>query len=515
MPIVVLAVLAAFLFSLTQSLIGARGGSDHPVHAFLRDGIRSNDGRLFVTIPRLLNLAHCAALPLYLHWIMARLPIGAIGWSERLLNPLVNSAHVVLVAVIAGCAAQDRGYSGTSVAFVALLFALTPQFFHALSARNFGLSARGIGLVLLTAFLASSFQAGVSETPWAWWLITAILGWLIWGFSTFAQQALVILSALLLVLGGYWRPAVGAVLGLLLFIAMHREYSLSYLWHTQRFLRSYAGELAPIYIIQRRPSIWRDFVRDFWLKPRQAGLQKAVLYVYENSVLVVLLLNPLSVVAAANWIAMERGPGWMGYSITLATAGVLAAFLTSFRPTRFLGEPERYVEVVTPWSAICAVGVLQPIMGGKALAVTAGMFFVVNVVQLCASWMLMRRVQTTTDELDLVGGAIEKRGGARTRFCCNNEQLTKLLMGRNWQFAYFIAAGQNYAGMTATQAFSKFPFLNRAACEKVVRSYRVNSLLLDRHVFETVFDVPPADLQSMATIYESARFRLLALDWKS
>lgn len=504
--------LCAFGLSATQAAIASRAGSDHPVHAFLRDGIRRNGGRLFVTVPRLLNRAHCAALPLYLHWILARLPVAVIRPSERLLNPTVNALHAALVAIVAtALAPRDAAAAGVGP-WTAVLFALTPQFFHATSARNFGLSARGTGLLLLTALFACCHQAATSLATLPWWIAAALCAWLVWGFSTFAQQALVLIAVFMLA-GGYWQPFAAGAAGLALFVAVHPRYATSYLRHTLRFQRAYARELAPIYVLQRRPGVWRDLVRDIWRKPRELGWQRAVLYAYENPVVVVALTNPLTWLAAGAWFAGGHPADWLGYPAALTLSGLAAFALTSFRPTRFLGEPERYVEVVTPWATLVAMPLLMDLGGQTAVAATAAAFLGMDLLQLRASHLLMRHVGTVTDELERIAAVVQAALGEQVRFCSNNEQLTKLLMGQPWQFAYFIAVGQDYAGMTATQAFSRFPLLEPTACARVAATYRVNCLLLDRNVYETVFDAPPAGLAGTTTLYESARFRLLHLRW--
>jgi hypothetical protein len=154
----------AFALSVTQAFIGARVGSDHPVHVFLTRGLRNNAYRLFVTIPNLLNTCHCAAVPLYLHWIVSHFRTRALYWSERLLNPVVNTLHVALFAAIAAIAAAQQDLPPSFVALATCAFALTPQFFHALSARNFGLSSRGSGMLLLSIFFLAAYCA---RTSWA------------------------------------------------------------------------------------------------------------------------------------------------------------------------------------------------------------------------------------------------------------------------------------------------------------------------------------------------------------
>jgi hypothetical protein len=522
LTLVVLAVTLSLAISAAQSFISQRVGSDHAVHVFLTRRIRKSGFRLFVRIPDILNDCYCAALPLYMHWVMAHFRTAAVFWSERLLNPVVNSLHVLLFAFIAAGACRVEGIPAGFAGAAACLFALTPQFYHALAARNFGLSARGTGLLLLTAFFATSWALEASYWPPAYWLALTILGWLIWGFSTFAQQALCILSALMLVLTGRYVPAVGAMLGLALFVALHPRYSIGYLRHTLLFIRTYAQSLAPIYILERRTSIWRDLIWDIWMRFASQGASKGLRYAYDNSVLVVLLLNPLAIVCL--WAALrgaELHHGMLGFSLSLALCGVLAALLTSFRPTRFLGEPERYVEVIAPWAvlfgahALFAAAPAFGLSGMRALMLLAALFLLLDIAQLTVSKILFNFVGQQAPTLGAIERAIGERWGETARVCCNNEHFTKMLMQHDWQYAYCLAVGQPYAGMTIGETFSSFPILRPEACRRIAERFRINACLLDRKEYEVLFDTPPVGLKSFEVAYESERFRLLFLEWES
>jgi hypothetical protein len=152
MLLICLAVMLTLVISTAQSIVGETTGSDHPVRVFLTRRIRKNGFRLFVRLPDLLNDCYCAAVPLYVHWIIAHFKSRAVFWGERLLHPVVNSLHVGLLAGIAIFTRRQEGPSAEFAGITACLFALTPQFYHALSAR-------GTGLLLLTAFFAAAYTA--------------------------------------------------------------------------------------------------------------------------------------------------------------------------------------------------------------------------------------------------------------------------------------------------------------------------------------------------------------------
>jgi hypothetical protein len=508
------AIALTLALSTAQALIVARVGSDHPVHVFLTRNIRAGGYRLFVRIPRLLNACYVAAVPLYLHWIVSHFRAGALYWCERLLNPAVSAVHVGAFALLALIAARLAGLPLLYVGLATCAFALTPQFYHALSARNFGLSSRGTGLLVLTLFFLDAYAAQAYFEPALSWPALALLGWLVWGFSTFAQQALCIISVTIAAIGGEYSPLLGAVLGLALFIALHPRYSLGYLWHTLRFIRAYRRELAPIYILAARHSIWRDLVWDLWFK-RSGRFTNAVRYAYGNSALIVLLLNPFAVLAC--WAVLTRRlppHGFIAYAGTVTLAGTLTMLLTSFRATRFLGEPERYVEAIAPWAVLCAAYVLAASQQWALLAAASGLFLLFDLAQLYASKLLLAHVDDTqTAQLAGIETAVRERLPSAVRFCSNNEHFTKMLMQNDWQYAYCLAVGQDYCGMKVQEAFAKFPLLRREACERIVSTYRVNACLLDRTVFETLFAQQPPDLQRISIAYESPRLRLLILDW--
>jgi hypothetical protein len=513
-PLAGLAVLLALSIATIQSFIGQKVGSDHPVHVFLTRRIRRSHFRLFVRIPDLLNDSYCGAVPLYLHWIIAHFKSHAIFWSERLLNPVVNSVHVAFFAVIAFYTSLGGDRLSNLAGPAACLFALTPQFYHALSARNFGLSSRGTGLLLLTAFFFAAYAIENQHNIALCWICLTASSWLIWGFSTFAQQALCLLSVLLAILTGRWVPLAGAILGVTLFITLHPKYSLGYLRHTFLFIRAYAKELAPIYILQRRESIWRDLTWDIWHRFRIYSLAQALRYAYENSVVVVVFLNPLVVVCC--WSALrgvDLGRGIYGFSVSVALCGVVAALLTSFRHTRFFGEPERYVEAVSSWATLYGTHVLLQSGGIALLYIVAAMFLIVDVSQLSASNILVRFVGDRAPEIKHIERAIQRQWGTAARVCSNNEHFTKMLMQNDWKYAYCFAAGPPYCGMSLSQAFGRFPVLRREACERIVTEYRINACLLDRNEYDAIFLDAPPELESMKVAYESDRFRLIVLEW--
>ena len=205
--------------------------------------------------------------------------------------------------------------------------------------------------------------------------------------------------------------------------------------------------------------------------------------------------------------------GPIAYAGAVALAGTIAVLLTSFRSTRFLGEPERYAEAITPWATLCGAYALLVRGEWRLLAAASGVFLLLDLMQLFASKLILKHVGKNAVQLDDIASVVRQSLPSGVRFCSNNEHFTKLLMQNKWQYAYCLAVGHDYCGMKLQEAFAAFPHLRRAACERIVSTYRVNACLLDRSVYETLFDAPPPSLRNMTVAYESPRFRLLILDW--
>lgn len=507
------ATLTAFALAATQSYLNRSIGTDHAVHAFLVRAIRHNRYRLFDRVPGLINETHCAALPLYLHWMFAHFGDRSMRRGERVLNPAVNALLVALFGVMAWGAERQIGAGPWFVPAAAAAFALTPQFYHALSARNFGLSARGIGLFLLAGIFALSHAVESGAAGPLGWPGLALLAYLLWAFNTFGGQALAILSVLAGVLFGHWAPLAGGALGLVIFIAIHPSYATRYLYHTLRYIRAYAVDFAPVYILARRHSIWRDLIWDIWRKVA-TGPAQGLRYAYENSVLVVVGLNPLWTVAAVAWLARGSPRGdLVGYSTDIALAGGLAALLTSFRPTRFLGEPERYVEAVTPFAALAGASAVAAWGGIPALAVLAALFLLVDLAQLQASRLLRSHVASSPMDVTGVSEAIAHSGLGSIRCAGNNDQLIKLLLANDWQFVYCMAIEGRHCGMPLREVFSTFPFVRREALQKIAQDMRINLCVMDRSLYDTLYDAGDPRAAAVAVLFENPYLRVIALDW--
>jgi len=504
-----IAVCICFLLSYVQTHQLAGCGTDHKVHRFLANVIRENRHRLFVKVPRLLNEAPCTTGPLFLDWILSFLNESQIEMIAQFLNPLINSAVIAAIFITVRRSPQIAPIAG----WASLGLALTPQFYHAYSARNYGLSARPIGVLLFTLICIN--LVGPAELSWKWphLVVPLMIGYLIWGFSTFTQQIFTFMSLIMGLLFKDWRMAFIWLGSVMVFIAVNPKYSVYYLKYTLLSIKTYATDLAAVFINKQRYSIWRDLVYDIWqriFKNRKSGL----MYAYGNAVLIVTLLNPLMLIAVSSWFIMRSSSnpaigGWE--KLTLSGFGIF--MMTTFRMTRFLGEPERYVEIISPVAAVVGVYVLYYRFGMTVMLSLLGYCACADAAQIVLSGELARRLKKKDSGLAPIREVINVEFGPEpVRFCSNDEQVTKYFMTAPWEFARIWSAEQSFGGVRAREAFSEFPFIRQGPFETVLRQYRINACVLVRDNFDEIFHGSD-DARRLKLLSESDQYRVYRIHW--
>ncbi|MDA7510426.1 hypothetical protein N8737_02170 [Verrucomicrobia bacterium] len=506
----IVAVLVAFLgaFLQTRKLMGL--GSDHVVHLFLIDRIRENRHRLFVEIPKLLNQSFCSAYPLFMHWLLSFLSKEKIHSVATIMNGTVNGLQTIGVYLIVRYLTDFSDRAGA----VALIFALTPQFYHVFSARNYGLTARPLGVLMLTSYFSSLFIGEHLQMPLIKWVGGGVFAYLVWGFNVLAMQGMLLIGVFLLLVFQYPEALVVAMIGGILLILINRPYGWSYISNTLKFINAYRTDLAPVFILKKRESIWRDFVFDFWNKKGYGHHE--LNYIYTNGAVIAHVLNPFGLICLISlFYPQSYSSEIVRYSSVIGACGYLTFFITSFRMTRFLGEPERYIEMVTLFSTIGGSAWLTGFFGVKALWIVFFYFVLCNATQAVIIFMTCRKYGDGPKKIQKVVDAVQqKQKPDNIRFASNNEELTKLFMGQDWRFARFNSAEQDYAGFKGIKAFVEFPLVRQEAFESLLKKHRINLCLLDREHFENIVFSDGGGPKSIEIVYKDERMKALKLSWE-
>lgn len=515
MIVVVLIILCSFLaFYATrrQVLKLKECGSDHPVHLFLINKIRKNGHKLFSTVPDILNEAYLGAIPLFVHYVLSFLSPKTIKKATLNLNPVINALLVALMSSTSYLLVEDISFS--EVFLVGSLIAFCPQFYHAFSARNFGLSSRPLGILLITGLVITNFLYISFDGQLVFMGIAVLLCYIIWGSNTFAQQTFILSGVIMGVLYADWFILTSVLISVFLFILIHNKYAISYLYRTGLFIYTYATQVAKLYILKQRYSIWRDLVYDLYVKLKNEPISKSVQYAYNNSILVVLILNPFIVITVLSYNLIDDP--FLLHCRNFSISCFILFILTSFRSTRFLGEPERYAEMATCFSVLITVSLISTLDKYGLFSSFLFVFcFLLYLVQMLVVNKLRAHVSKKNNSLQKAEeflNLVASENKDEVRFYSNSEHVTKMLMNNEWRFARFWSPDTKFAGYNFKEAYSQFPFYTRELSRDALEYYKINYVIYDKNNF--IEEPSNEKLNSVEKIYEDENYTTFRLEWR-
>ena len=508
--LILIAFALAFIATYQQVKKLKECGSDHSVHLFLIDKIRNNGHRLFSTVPGILNEAYLGAFPLFVHYLLSFLKPDAVEKASLILNPLINAFLVVLMCLsyyflVDKVANEDLFVVGIFVAFC-------PQFYHAFSARNFGISSRPLGILLISALVITNYLYQYYDEQFIFLVAGVFFCYLIWGSNTFSQQTFVLSGILMGSIYSDWFILMCAFISVLIFILIHKKYALSYLFRTGLFIYTYATQIAKIYILKQRYSIWRDLVYDIYVKLKNEPATKSIQYAYNNSILIVLFLNPFIIISILPFNFIEEP--FLVHCQNFSICCFVLFIMTSFRCTRFLGEPERYVEMASSFSILVTVGLLSVIDFNIYTAVLVAYCLLLYFLQMFVVGKLkdyVGRKKNTLQKVEEIINLSSKEKCEQVRFYSNSEDVTKMFMNNDWGFARFWSPDTKFAGYNFQSAYYQFPFYTKELSNDVLEQYKINYVVYDKNNF---IDEPRNQRLNVAEkIFEDGDYLTYRLEW--
>ena len=203
-------------------------------------------------------------------------------------------------------------------------------------------------------------------------------------------------------------------------------------------------------------------------------------YAYTNSLVIAVFLNPVALFVAYHSISHNSGVSVVDRAGLLCAIGSIAFLVTTLRPFRFLGEPERYLEAVTPFGALY-LSISFGIEEIWVLPLLLYQLLLIGVQMIIVNFQLKHTADNNTEVYHIarkINAIIEPR--TAVRFCCNNEEVTKLLMGNPWSFFRLWAGGQIFAGKSFGEVCHSFPFIDDNSTKLFARHYKANVALVDK-----------------------------------
>lgn len=503
--------LFAGLLGVTYALALVQGkyfktASDHRVHMRLIRDIRRNKHR-FVDCSPYDMLRSPVLHPQCFNWMLS---FFSDAFLETHYKKVMASINMASVAACLGFARwmypelQPGISQDAFVLLVGLVYLFTPFNYVVWNAKNVGLSGRSFGLLLGHLYLYAIVAFSYHDVTWMW-PVLLVLAVVVIMASTFAFQFLLFASPILGVITGDFALLPIPFLAYPIYYALCGKVARTHLLVQLRHKIYYARFFAEKTILAKRHSIYRDFFYDFWVRLAR-NPKKGLKYIYSNSLITLVWGVPFAwgtaavLMIAGSFVELPTITGFLCNLIFVAMGLVLA---TSFRKTRFLGQPERYIEFAVPMLSVVAVSVLHH---HTTVLVVLLVYSVAATLAQLVFPVIQQRLASTgkkssgRDDVEKISAAIERieHIDGEVRLFSNNENYLRCLCDRDWMILHPSPINICFEPLTFRHLFGyytgpyafhnlfpvKWPCLDDSLTLDLVEEHNINCLLVDRSVLQ-------------------------------
>lgn len=494
LPIVIaiLVLVTASLFMLFY--VKSTLGSDQSVHLLFISLIRENRHRMinqckaFMIQPNMIY-------PQLLHWIFSFLPMKSLSLVSSIL-PMI-SALLSLSAFLFFLNFLSPYYQFDTMAMLTmgLIFVTTPFTYNINNAKNAGISARGLGLFLGQLYTYCMILYALSGN-YLFILVGAVAGLLIFMSSQFASQYLLFGCVILTALYGSFIPVATVAASVILYFAISpviaRQFFVGNLGHKKFYYKFLADKLLLTY----RESIWKDVFYEIWrlIFTRQSpkGGGTTFMYVYNNPFVALVTGMPLAVIVILlvfyNAIATDefiKGVVWI--MCAPVVCGMILFFLTSLKKTRFLGEPERYVEFsIGPAAFLAGLFIFELQSFGSngylILSIILGYQILMVLFQaFVARKRSKMKARGIVESVRVINDSIEQETDKEktVKLLSNNTEIMRSLITAQRQVFYPSLYSSWYGKFHYPDLYNTFDEMKSEMIIPVVREFAINHFVLD------------------------------------
>ena len=345
-------------------------GSDHYIHLSIIEKIKSSSFFDY-GVKRISGYNEKnAAYPILFHWIIARLFYKSAIYRPQMVNYFIIALSYLFFNLFIYLYLDKTAVTIINIGIyikMNLIFSLFPFSYIYWNAKNMGLSARGFGLLIgqLFTYTIVFYLRGDSVN---WFSMMTFASFLVLLGSQFAFQYVFFITLLISIITWDFQLMLPILISLIVFRIFFPKFSKEFFRGQCNHKINYALYLAPLNILKNRPSIYRDFIYDFWLKLYRfkSNNIRTIYYIYSNPLLELIYGFPFLWLILfykfkkGSWILLKPeiflNIPYSEITInsldTVILGSLVIFFLTSLRPFRFLGEPQRYVEFVIPLISI-------------------------------------------------------------------------------------------------------------------------------------------------------------------
>ncbi len=501
--LLVLIFLVPFVISLLSSLSVTINGSDQAYHLLMIKAIVKNNHKFVTTIPFFVG-KNRHAYPQLIHWFFSFFSEKRILRLCRFTGTfghLLSGVALYFFAKLLFPFMVESGYEIPNVSYmivVALTYALSPINYDLFNAKNIGFSARGFGLFLGQVFTYISIFYVLDILDLSTYLILAgIVVYLILISSVFAIQYVVFYSLIASIVFTNIFLMLPLFVGAGVYFLFKRKIAIEFAKGQLAHKKTYALHLAKVFILKNRYSIWRDFVYDFWLKlfnifRRKESMFGLIKYFMTNNLVNLLIGIPFLFLIFFTFPISDSGlNGVLAYHIFI---GLLMFLLTSFRWTRFLGEPDRYVEFVLGVLAIYLAIKTYP--NYKLQYILAAVCHVVIVLRVIMVNRMLKKVANSVSK-DIETGSIGRtmlldpvkellvnlsENRSDLKVISNLSENSKMIMSDRYQLFRYTFFNERIKGYHFTDIYrDSFFMIDFDILKKLMKDFNINVLVYGRN----------------------------------
>ena len=324
-------------------------GSDHAIHVYIINRIKNQGNRVITDFIYGYNEKHVYYPQLY-HLLLSFLPKDIYEKKFFYINILVKTIEILAFNIFLFTLYGQLKFEELIFLFANIVFNIFPFSYSVWNAKNTGLSARGVGVILIHFFtyLIIFYVDSFSYIILFFIIIITIITILT---SMMSTQFIFLVTPFLAFFFGRFELILIPILSLSIIYAFSPKYTKNFLRGNYNFRRNYALYISKIFILKERHSVWRDLVYDIWLKIKnEPNKLKAIYYISKNPVIEIIYGMPfLWFVFYFFIINPDRFSNQIYLSmLTIIISAAVVFLLTTFRISRFLGEPQRYMEFTIP-----------------------------------------------------------------------------------------------------------------------------------------------------------------------
>ena len=245
---------------------GLKSGSDHAFHVNLIYKLKNNH-RFCDYSPFQVNEVNFC-YPQLLHWLLSFFPEKIYRVHHFYINLTIKIIELLSFNMFLFYMQSIIGFDDSKLLYANIVFNIFPFSYAVWNAKNTGISARHIGLIagqIYSYLLVVYYLDNNTLMLVPLFLVVFIILLL----SQMSMQYVVLSLPFYAILFNMPEIILLPFLAYGLFYLLMPKVAINYIIGQYNHKRNYALFVADIFILKERPSIYRDFVQDVWIKVKR------------------------------------------------------------------------------------------------------------------------------------------------------------------------------------------------------------------------------------------------------